>query len=273
MEKFFVNDKGQAQPTGTVKLTNKDFENNDHIGIYWLGGGGAMINSYGTIIMIDPLLEGFDMPLLIDMVAEPSDVTKVDGYFVSHVDNDHYSRPTLRDLASVTKEVHASHYVASLMKEECGVEASGHTWGDEVTINDVKVKFTPADHNWQNDLEEFNYRVWNKEEYCGFYITTHGKKIWYVGDSRLMEEQLHMEEPDVILFDFADNEYHIGLKNAYKLANTYPNSKLILIHWGTVDAPEMTPFNGNPDNVINNVINPERVVILRPGEEYNISVE
>ena len=53
-----------------------------------------------------------------------------------------------------------------------------------------------------------------------------------------------------------------------KLANTYPHSKLILIHWGTVDAPEMTPFNGNPDNVIKNVVNPERVKILKPGEEF-----
>ena len=70
------------------------------------------------------------------------------------------------------------------------------------------------------------------------------------------------------MFDFADNEYHIGLKNAYKPANTYPDSKLILIHWGTVDAPDMTPFNGNPDNVIKNVINPERVVVLRPGEAF-----
>ena len=83
-----------------------------------------------------------------------------------------------------------------------------------------------------------------------------------------MEEQLNMEEPDVILFDFSDNEYHIGLENAYLLANTYSNSKLILIHWGTVDAPEQTPFNGNPQNIIDNVINSDRVIILAPGEEY-----
>ena len=91
MNNFFINDKGQAQALTTVKLTKKDFEKSNHIGVYWLGGGGAMINSYGTVIMIDPLLKGFDMPLLID-------------------------------LAPVTKEVHASHYVASLMKEECGVD-------------------------------------------------------------------------------------------------------------------------------------------------------
>lgn len=118
MSNYFINEKGQAQAAETVKLTKKDFQNNHRIGIYWLGGGGAMINSFGTIIMIDPVLKGFDMPLLIDMVAETDEIEKIDGYFVSHVDNDHYSRPTLIDVASVTKEVHASHYVASLMKDE-----------------------------------------------------------------------------------------------------------------------------------------------------------
>lgn len=268
MSGFFINSNGQAQPNGIKKLIERNFADNNHIGIYWLGGGGVMINSFGTIIMIDPLLEGFDMPLLIDMVASPDDIKKVDGYLVSHVDNDHYSRPTLRDLSAVTDEVHASYYVASLIKEECGIDAYGHTWNDEFDIKNVHIKFTPSDHNWQNDVEEFNYRNWDKEEYNGFYITTNNKKIWYVGDSRLMDEQLKMEKPDIILFDFADNEYHIGLHNAYKLANTYPDSKLILIHWGTVDAPDMTPFNGNPQNVIDNVNNPERVIVLLPGEEY-----
>ena len=33
-----------------------------------------MINDHGTVIMIDPLLEGFDMPLLIDMPIDVKDV-------------------------------------------------------------------------------------------------------------------------------------------------------------------------------------------------------
>lgn len=267
-KKFTINEKGQAQAADTVFLTEKDFTDQGHIGIYWLGGGGAMINSYGTVLMIDPLLEGFDMPLLIDMVVKPEHVPHVDGYFVSHVDNDHYSRDTLRDLKAVTKEIHTSHYVASLMEEEYGAKAQGHTWWDRVTIGDVSVECTPADHNWQSEFEVYNYRVWDKKEYFGFYIRTHGKKIWYVGDSRLMPEQLQMEAPDVILLDFADNEYHIGMENAYTLANTYPDADLIPIHWGTVDAPDQTPFNGNPQNLLDHVMHPERIHILAPGEEY-----
>ncbi|MBQ0064395.1 MAG: MBL fold metallo-hydrolase [Firmicutes bacterium] len=269
MSEFIINEKGQAVAPATVKMTAKDFENNNRTSVYWLGGGGAMINSHGTVIMIDPLLEGFDMPLLIDMVMDVKDVPHVEGVFVSHVDNDHYSRPTLRDIKDVIKEVHTSHYVAGLMKEECGIEdAVGHTWYDKTQINDVEVDFMPADHNWQNGIAKYQYRVWEKEEYFGFYLRCRDAKIWYVGDSRLMDYQLQMEEPDVILFDFADNPVHIGLADAYKLANTYPNAKLVCIHWGCVDAPTASAFNGNPQNIIDNVVNPERVIVLAPGEEY-----
>ena len=77
-----------------------------------------------------------------------------------------------------------------------------------------------------------------------------------------------MPEPDVMLFDFSDNSWHIGLDNAIKLANTYPHTDLILIHWGTVDAPDMDAFNGNPKSLEGRIINPERIHIVysRPSE-------
>ena len=271
MSQYTINEKGQAVAPKTIKLKKEDFDNHHEVAVHWLGGGGAMINSHGAIIMIDPLLKGFDMPLLVDMVMDTSEVPHVNGVLVSHVDNDHYSRPTLKDLKDRIEEVHTSYYVASLMKEECDIkDAIGHTWEDEIDIKNVHIKFMPADHNWQNAIEKYHYREWKKEEYFGFYLKTEGKKIWYVGDSKLMDYQLKMEEPDLILFDFADNDVHIGLENAYKLANTYPNAKLLLIHYGCVDAPNASAFNGNPQNILDHVVNPERVLVVAPGEKVII---
>ena len=79
-----------------------------------------------------------------------------------------------------------------------------------------------------------------------------------------------MPEPDVILFDFAYNDWHITLEGAIRLANTYPNSDLVCIHWGSVDAPEMTPFNGNPENLYQRVTHPERIQVLAPGEAFTL---
>ena len=76
---------------------------------------GFLINSRGTTVMIDPLLGGFDMPVMIEFPIAAADVPKLDAVLVTHSDSDHYSVPTCRDLAGKTGEYHSTQYVASLM--------------------------------------------------------------------------------------------------------------------------------------------------------------
>jgi len=203
--KMKMNEKGQMMAPATCRMTAADFEDKGGTSVYWLGGGGVMINSRGTIIMIDPLLEGFDMPLLIDRPILPKEVPKVDAVLVSHSDNDHYSRTTCKNMKSVCDVYHTTFYVASLMKEECDIDGIGHDIAEHIQVGEIDIELTPADHAWQRLFESYNYRIWEDRECCGFYLRTRDAKIWYVGDSRLMECQLHMELPDVILFDFSDN--------------------------------------------------------------------
>jgi len=263
-----INEKGQAQVSKTVLMSAKDFEKTDHTSIYWMGNASIMINSRGTNIMIDPLLEGFDMPLLMDMPILPKDIPSLDALLVTHYDNDHFSRPTCLDVQSVCQSYHAPCFVAEQMKEELNIDGIGHQIHDSFLVNDIKVSLTPAWHNWQNESKKYQYREWKREDYCGYWFDTADGTIWLPGDSRLLEEQLHMNEPDVILFDFSDSEWHITFKGAIKLANAYPHSDLICIHWGCVDAPNMSPFNGNPLDLMDKVVNPERIKILTPGEKY-----
>ena len=61
-----------------------------------------------------------------------------------------------------------------------------------------------------------------------------------------MKEHLQFPTPDAILFDFSDSEWHFTLAGAVKIANAYPNTPLLLNHWGSVDAPDFTPFNADP---------------------------
>ena len=86
-----------------------------------------------------------------------------------------------------------------------------------------------------------------------------------------MEEQLHMPAPDAILFDFSDSRWHIGLEGAEKMAAAYPETPLILWHWGSVDAPDWKEFNGNPEELCRRIVNPERVVVLNPGEAFQLN--
>lgn len=263
------NDKGQAIPTHVDHIAQEAFDELTGTEVRWLSGGAAMINARGTVIMIDPVLEGFDMPLVYEPPIAPNEVKRIDGFLVTHIDNDHFSRPTIHDTAAVTKEYHTTQYVAEVMKED-GIDGKGHDIGDEFDIENVHVRVTPAWHNWQNGMKKWQYREWEMEDYCGFYLTTPDGRIWMPGDSKLLDEQLTYDEPDVILLDFSDNEWHITFDGAVKLCNAYPNAVLIPIHWGSVDAPDWSTFNGDLRELEKAIVNPERLKVLVPGEAYRL---
>lgn len=52
------------------------------------------------------------------------------------------------------------------------------------------------------------------------------------------------------------------------MANAYPNTPLILSHYGSVDAPNMDEFNADPDDLYGLVENQKRIYALAPGEAF-----
>jgi L-ascorbate metabolism protein UlaG (beta-lactamase superfamily) len=262
--------KYQATAPKTQPFGKEAFQPSNSTTIRWLGMAGFLINSRGTTLMIDPLLEGYDMPLLRDFPIKPKDVPRLDAVFATHSDNDHYSVQTFKDLAPVTKQFHSTVYVDSLMKNE-GLRSVGHFIGDTFRVGKVSVRLTLADHAWQNDFPKAGQRYFEPGDACGFWFNTPDGSIWAPGDSKFMQEQLHMPAPDAILFYYSEDAlYHSGLDGAVKIANAYPNTPLILAHWGFVDAPDFIPFNGNPKNLANRVVNPQRIIVLAPGQPFTL---
>lgn len=272
MRNIVKNNKGQAVAPDSIPITKEAFYSDQETRIYWLGGAGIMIHSYQTNVMIDPVLEGFDIPLLYEVPILSQDVPQLDGILITHIDNDHFSRPTCRHVQNVCQKYYAPNYVADVMNEE-GFQTEKHDIDDVFQVQDLSVQLTRAQHNWQNGSKKWQYRYWEEKDYCGYWLKTPDGTIWLPGDSRLLDEHLHMPEPDVILFDFADNDWHITLDGAIQLANTYPHAHLICIHWGSVDAPDMTPFNGNPEDLYQRVMNPDRIHVLAPGEAFVLKGE
>ena len=269
MKRYFVNEKGQAQPAKILPVTAEAFSPTENTEITWLGNAGVLLNVRGTTVIIDPLLAGFDMPLLFDIPLKAEDIPHLDAYLVTHIDNDHFSRETCEAVKPVCDAYHSTLYVAEEMAKD-GLNAFGHNIGESFTVGNTEIKLTPAKHDWQKGIPEFNYHDWKEEDYCGFWFDTPDGSIWLPGDSQLMESQLNMPKPDVILYDFSDSEWHITLEGAIKLANAYPEAELVCIHWGTVDAPGFTPFCGNPADVESAIVNPGRLHVVYPGEKFTL---
>ena len=260
---------GQAMPEKMIPFGREAFETIEGTEIRWLGNGGVMINSRGNCLMIDPLLAGFDMPLFFPSPVKAAEVPELAALLVTHIDHDHYSEASCLALENRVKAFHTTHAVAEKMLSDGLKNVCGHGIGEHFALGNMKIFLTPALHNWQNGVEEFAYRSeWKPEDGCGFRLETLDGSIWMPGDSRLMEEQLHMPSPKLILFDFSDNDWHITFEGAVKLANAYPEATLFCIHWGTVDAPDFTPFNGDPNRLRERIVNPQRLIAPNPGEAY-----
>lgn len=261
--------KYQAKAPETQPFDKEAFESSNKTTIRWLGNSGFLINSRGTCVMIDPLLKGFDMPLLITQPIEPENVPHLDAVLITHSDNDHYSIPTCRDLSPNCTAFHSTQYVDSLMKIE-GFPSFGHNIGDVFNVGPLQVKLTPSNHTWQNATHA-SKRFFKIEDACGFWIETPDGNIWVSGDSKLLPEQLNMPAPAAILLFFSpDSSWHFGLEGSVKIANAYPDTPILLAHWGSVDAPDFTPFNGDPKDLKDRVVNPGRILVLAPGEPFEL---
>lgn len=91
-----VSPAGQAMAPETQGLDAGAFGASELSTVWWLGMAGFLINARGTTVMIDPVLTGFDMPLLIDFPIAVQDVPRLDAVLITHSDNDHFSVPTCR---------------------------------------------------------------------------------------------------------------------------------------------------------------------------------
>ena len=81
---------------------------------------------------------------------------------ITHIDNDHFSRPTCHHLKDVCSQYYAPNYVADVMNEE-GLKTEKHDINDCFQVQNLSVQLTPAWHNWQNGSSKWQYRYWRKK--------------------------------------------------------------------------------------------------------------
>jgi hypothetical protein len=69
----------QARAPTTRPFGAEAFEAGDGTVLRWLGMAGFLINSRGTTLMVDPLLGGFDMPVMIEFPIAAAEVPRLDA--------------------------------------------------------------------------------------------------------------------------------------------------------------------------------------------------
>ena len=274
----------QAKAPEPVTMTAVDFEAFDGTAVYWLTGAGIMLNSHGTIILVDPILSFIsDNPLLSEVEGTPqytmppiaaSDIVRADAVLYTHADPDHLGELTVLQLNELGVMFHGTPKVKERLLE-IGVPDNrivAYAPKASFKIGGVRVQMTVADHPWQLDFPERESYVYKPEDCCGYKFYTPNGVIWDPGDSKLLDEHFNNLDADLIFMDFEDNSplHHFGTENALKLVNYLEKADIIMYHWGTYYAPNKSWFAANPDSVRDRIKRNERFLEPHPGEKVII---
>jgi L-ascorbate metabolism protein UlaG (beta-lactamase superfamily) len=228
----------------THKITPVFFDRRPDTALTWLGMAGVLINARGTVLLIDPLLatvrvnerelcEG-EYPLKLPLPIEAQDVPRLDAVLYTHADNDHFGRLT----AQVFVERFQCRFIApapvALLLGELGADERRITRvndGDVVQLENVEIVVTPAQHDWQEQ------DAWQRGDCCGYLVETPDGTIWHPGDTRLIDELLSVRGVDVLFFDVAAVDAHLGPAGSARLAESSGARVLVAYHYGTFDLP------------------------------------
>jgi L-ascorbate metabolism protein UlaG (beta-lactamase superfamily) len=251
----FSLDNHSGKKLKTVPIEDSFFDERPDTIITWLGMAGALINSRGTIILIDPLISyGADERtcetgdrLLVPHPVTADRIPKTDFVCYTHADGDHYAEKTADILNKRFKPVFICPSVIAEKLIKLGVEERRL-----VRINDfatypagnAEIYITPALHDWQK------VDPWKREECCGYLIKTPDGNIWHPGDTRLIPELEEIRNVDVLFFDVAAVDSHLGPEGSARLAETSGAKKMIAYHYGTFDLPPGSYGGCDPDDAL-----------------------
>lgn len=263
----------------SIEINKTYFEQITHTEITWLGGSGFLVNANGMIILIDPLLSVMPkepqisecgLKLKINLPLLANKVPKVDYVLYTHSDIDHLGPITALAMSKLNAEFIGTYPVYHELTQ-LGVnprQVKVCRIRERITIGDLTIEVTPADHPWQLKSIEHNGRPFRIGDCCGFILNIKKYRLFFPGDTRLMEEHLDVKDIDLLALDVSMDEYHLNHTSAVVLANNLPNAYLFPVHYGTYDTKKLAHI-GDPSDIYPHIVNAdERGLILSPGEIF-----
>lgn len=237
----------------TIQISSSFFDKREDTILTWLGMAGALINCRGTIILIDPLISygasnkicESGNRLLVPLPITADKIPKADVVCYTHADSDHFAEKTAKILNSRLAPTFISPGPVYEILNRIDVEKSRSIKIKDFatySFGDIEINITPALHDWQK------INPWKREDCCGYLIKTPDGTIWHPGDTRLIPELEEIRNVDILFFDVAAVDSHLGPKGSARLAATSGAKRLIAYHYGTFDVPKGSFGGCDPDD-------------------------
>jgi L-ascorbate metabolism protein UlaG (beta-lactamase superfamily) len=249
--------------------------------VAWLGMAGALINARGTVLFIDPLITVVESKgqrvcesghrLKIPLPLEAEDVLKADAVLYTHADGDHFGRLTAETFANQLAARFIAPPPVQRALQDMGISERRIIVArdfESISINQATVVVTPALHDWQKE------NPWQRGDCCGYLVQTPDGTIWHPGDTRLIEELLTVGDVDVLFFDVAAVDAHLGPEGSARLAETCGAKAMIAYHYGTFDLPPGTFGSCDPKDSLPYIKGQTAQFLqLNPGELLRLPLE
>ncbi len=239
----------------TIQIKDSFFEKRNNTFVTWLGMAGALINCRGTIIFIDPLISyGVDKEtcetgnrLRVPLPVTADAVPRADFVCYTHADSDHFAEKSAKILNDRLTPVFISPGPVYERLKKLGIEEKRLIKIRDFAVypsGNAEIIITPALHDWQE------VDPWKREDCCGYLIKTADGNIWHPGDTRLIPELEIIKDVDIIFFDVAAVDSHLGPEGSARLAVTSGAKKMIAYHYGTFDLPLGSYGGCDPDDCL-----------------------
>jgi L-ascorbate metabolism protein UlaG (beta-lactamase superfamily)/predicted enzyme related to lactoylglutathione lyase len=250
----------QVSAPPSVPIAPSFFAPSAETTLTWLGASGFALNARGTLLLLDPVITMHPdrpgagetgHPLLVALPIEASQVPRLDVVCYSHADGDHFGRRTARELARTGARFVGPPPVARELTA-LGIPDDRQRVariGQGFRVGAVDITPIRADHPWQLLNSARREPPFGPDDCCGYLLRTPDGTIFFPGDTRLVWDHYQLEDVDVLLLDVSNCPYHLGVENAARLANKLGAPHLIAYHYGTYDAPNSVPQNGDPADV------------------------
>ncbi len=176
--------------------------------VQWLGHASFRISGANEVIYIDPW----------KISGRPKDATVV---LISHSHYDHYSSDDVGKVSTTDTEVFASGDVIDeygsghLIEPGQTVKAGGAVITAAAAYNPAK-QFHPKDNKW-----------------LGFVVEIGSKRIYYAGDTDLIEEMKGLEDIDLALLPVGGT-YTMNAADAASAVKYIKPKQAIPYHWGDI---------------------------------------
>lgn len=213
----------------------------------WLGHAAVKIKG-SKVILIDPFLTGNPVA-----AAKPEEIDQVDIVVITHDHGDH--RGDAFEIARRTGATIVAIHEIAVEAQAQGIEAEGMNIGGTVEVKGVKIHMVPALHSAE------------KGTATGVVIELDGRRLYHAGDTGLTYDMKLIGEffkPDLAFLPIGDR-YTMGIPSATKAVEFLQTKKVIPIHYGTFPL-----VSADPEEFRRRVGSLAEVIILRPGESYNL---